>query len=70
MGRWRRRLGLHAVARSTSRIEDLTAGGEILISDSTLQSLQGKFQVGESQELNVKGIDESIVVHQIKGGVA
>jgi len=54
----------------TSRIEDLTAGGEILISDSTLHSLQGKFQVGESQELNVKGIDESIVVHQIKGGIA
>ncbi|MEH6635716.1 MAG: adenylate/guanylate cyclase domain-containing protein [Halioglobus sp.] len=53
----------------TSRIEDLTAGGEILISDSTLHSLQGEFQVGESQELNVKGIDESIVVHQIKGGI-
>jgi class 3 adenylate cyclase/CheY-like chemotaxis protein len=54
----------------TSRIEDLTAGGEILISDSTLRSLQGKFQVGDSQEVKVKGIDELIVVHQIQGGTA
>ncbi|RLA55107.1 MAG: adenylate/guanylate cyclase domain-containing response regulator, partial [Gammaproteobacteria bacterium] len=52
----------------TSRIEDLTAGGEILISDSTLRSLQGDFQVGDCQEVKVKGIDESIVVHQIQGG--
>ena len=50
----------------TSRIEDLTAGGEILASDSTLQNLRGKFHVSDSQELNVKGIDESIVVHKIR----
>ncbi len=51
----------------TSRIEDLTAGGEILVSDSTLKKLQGNFRVGHCQELNVKGIDQSIVVHQILG---
>ena len=50
----------------TSRIEDLTAGGEILVSDSTLQNLHGKFHVSDSQELKVKGIDESIVVHNIR----
>jgi class 3 adenylate cyclase len=50
----------------TSRIEDLSAGGEILISDSTLQSLQGNFRTGSSQELKVKGIEETIVVHQIQ----
>ena len=50
----------------TSRIEDLTAGGEILISDSTLHNLRGEFQVGDSQELKVKGIDQSVVVHQIQ----
>ncbi len=54
----------------TSRIEDMTAGGEILVSDSTLQGLQGSFQVGASQDLKVKGIDETIVVHQIQGGPA
>jgi len=51
----------------TSRIEDLTAGGGILVSDSTLKSLKGDFQVGDCQELKVKGIEESIVVHQILG---
>ena len=49
----------------TSRIEDVTGGGEILISDSTLQSLHGEFPLGRSQEINVKGIEETIVVHQI-----
>ena len=51
----------------TSRIEAITAGGEILISDSTLQSLKGSFALGRSQQVNVKGIDETIMVHQITG---
>ncbi|MGB1140388.1 MAG: adenylate/guanylate cyclase domain-containing protein, partial [Halioglobus sp.] len=51
----------------TSRIEDLTAGGEILISDSTRQDLTGNFSLGESQEINVKGIDETITVHKVTG---
>ena len=54
----------------TSRIEDLTAGGEILASESTLQGLQGEFQVGGSQQLKVKGIDETLVVYQIQGAGA
>jgi adenylate cyclase len=49
----------------TSRIEDKTAGGEILASDSTVGSLKGDFSIGASQEINVKGIDQSIQVHQI-----
>jgi class 3 adenylate cyclase/CheY-like chemotaxis protein len=52
----------------TSRIEDLCAGGEILVSDSTLEKLRGRFRVGRCQELSVKGIDQMIVVHQILGG--
>jgi class 3 adenylate cyclase len=51
----------------TSRIEDVTAGGEILAADSTLRSLAGTFRIGSSQEINVKGINQSIVVHQILG---
>jgi class 3 adenylate cyclase/CheY-like chemotaxis protein len=51
----------------TSRIEDLTAGGEILASDSTVHNLKGEFQLGDSQSVKVKGIDQSIVVHQILG---
>lgn len=49
----------------TSRIEDVTAGGEILIADSTLESLKGDYCTGECRELNVKGIDELLQVHQI-----
>ncbi|HEY6130892.1 MAG TPA: adenylate/guanylate cyclase domain-containing protein [Halioglobus sp.] len=51
----------------TSRIEDITGGGEIQISDSTLQSLKGNFSLGRSQQIQVRGIDETIVVHQITG---
>lgn len=51
----------------TSRIEDRTAGGEILVSDSTLQSLRGDYSMGDSREINVKGIDETILVHSITG---
>lgn len=51
----------------TSRIEDNTRGDEILISDSTLRSLKARFALGRSEEINVKGIDETIVVHQITG---
>lgn len=51
----------------TSRIEDITAGGEILISDSTLNSLTGHYTRGRSQQLNVRGIDQAIHVHQITG---
>ncbi len=51
----------------TSRIEDHTAGGEILISDSTLQGLRGAYRMGESREITVKGIDEVLRVHLVEG---
>jgi class 3 adenylate cyclase len=51
----------------TSRIEDIAAGGEILVSDSTLQQLTGSYRVGSSREVNMKGIGEAIMVHQILG---
>lgn len=49
----------------TSRIEDLTAGGEILVADSTLKSLRGSYSVGDSRTLSVKGIDQEVRVHRI-----
>ncbi len=51
----------------TSRIEDQAAGGEILIADSTLKSLKRRYALGRSQEINVRGIDEAIVIHQVTG---
>jgi len=51
----------------TSRIEDITAGGEILISSSTLRSLEGTVRTGASRKVKVKGIKQAIVVHQVLG---
>jgi class 3 adenylate cyclase len=51
----------------TSRIEDVTAGGEILISESTLHALAGSYTIGGSKELKVKGIDQLLQVHQLLG---
>ncbi len=51
----------------TSRIEDVTLGGEILISDSTLQSLKGAYLLSGSREIRVKGIDETLRVHKVAG---
>lgn len=51
----------------TSRIEDQTGGGEILISDSTLNSLKQEPTLGRSQSIKVKGIDETILIHELRG---
>jgi class 3 adenylate cyclase len=51
----------------TSRIEEFTAGGEILVSDSTLQKLQDKYSLGRSREEKVKGIDQPVLIHHIRG---
>jgi adenylate cyclase len=51
----------------TSRIEDYCAGGEILISDSTLSVLHREYTRGRSQDINVKGIEETILIHAITG---
>ena len=50
----------------TSRIEDLSAGGEILVSDSTLEKLTIDVLASDRKELKVKGIDQSIIVHRIQ----
>jgi len=51
----------------TSRIEDLSAGGEILVADTTLEKLTGNYAVTGTRELKVKGIDQLVVVHRIEG---
>jgi class 3 adenylate cyclase len=51
----------------TSRIEDLSAGGEILVADSTLDKLTTDYRVTDTRELKVKGIDQLVVVHRIEG---
>lgn len=51
----------------TSRIEDVSKRGQILISESTLKKLTGDYTVGEKQTLSVRGIEESVVVYAIEG---
>ena len=51
----------------TSRIEEFTEGGEILVSDSTLQSLTAQYSVKRSWEEKVKGIDQPVLIHQLEG---
>lgn len=51
----------------TSRIEDVSGPGEILISDSTLKKLPNRYAVGERRSLSVKGIAELVVVYPILG---
>lgn len=54
----------------TSRIEDVTAGGQIHISQSTLESLHREYAIGKSQKINVKGIEEVISIHEVQASEA
>ncbi|MFV0278394.1 MAG: adenylate/guanylate cyclase domain-containing protein [Parahaliea sp.] len=49
----------------TSRIEDHCAGGEILISQSTLDKLGGNYHVDKRRALKVKGINQEVVVYRL-----
>jgi class 3 adenylate cyclase len=51
----------------TSRIEDVALGGEILVSESTRQSLHEHYDFEDSREINVKGIEETLLIHKITG---
>jgi adenylate cyclase len=51
----------------TARIEEVTAGGETLASESTVQKLQQDYQLGECRQINAKGIDQPVITHQILG---
>jgi class 3 adenylate cyclase len=51
----------------TSRIEDVSERGQILISASTRDKLPGKYRYGEKQVLSVRGIEEHVVVYPVLG---
>ena len=50
----------------TSRIEDVTGGGEILLADSTRRALGAAYRFGEARTLRAKGIDESLTLHPLE----
>ncbi len=49
----------------TSRIEDKTRGGEVLISESTKNKLQDAYNISSSREIKVKGLTKPLLVHSI-----
>ncbi len=51
----------------TARIESRTAGGEILISGSTLDKVSGAYDIGPREEVQVKGINESVSIFRLLG---
>ena len=49
----------------TARIEARTKGGDVLVSGSTLDQLSLPYRAGPRQEVQVKGIDETISIYQL-----
>ena len=56
----------HAV-NVTSRIEDKTEAGEILVAQSTIEACQRPLQIGRQLELQPKGVRETIAVSAVVG---
>jgi class 3 adenylate cyclase len=53
----------------TARIESQTAGGDILVSQSTLEKLKLPVQLGRRQQARLKGINEPVTMHQVLGNL-
>jgi adenylate cyclase len=51
----------------TYRIESYTVGGQILISESTLEELSSIVKIGGQRELQLKGVRQSIIIYDITG---
>jgi class 3 adenylate cyclase len=54
----------------TSRIEDVTGRGEILLAESTRAALRRTYDFGAAREINARGIDERLTVYPLKAGQA
>ena len=50
----------------TSRIEDATGRGEILVADSTRRALGAAYRFGATRRLRAKGIDEALILHPLQ----
>jgi adenylate cyclase len=58
-------VGSHA--NLTSRVESYTIGGQILISEATLQETGPILQVGRSFEVEAKGVDKPLRLYEVRG---
>lgn len=51
----------------TGRIESFTVGSQILASEFTVAELAGQVSLGESIEVDAKGIEQTVRLHEISG---
>jgi adenylate cyclase len=51
----------------TARIEERTAGGEVLVSQSTLDKLSSSYSMGREERVQMKGIKGEVAIFQITG---
>src|SRR5438309_10748168 len=58
-------LGTHV--NLTSRIESYTVGGQILISEATLQAVGPILRIAQQMHIEAKGIDEPITLYDVRG---
>src|SRR5207248_4553746 len=58
-------LGTHV--NLTARIESYTIGGQILISESTLQDVGPILRIAQQMEIEAKGIDGPITLYDVRG---
>jgi adenylate cyclase len=58
-------LGTHV--NLTARIESYTIGGQILISESTLQDVGPILRIAQQMEIEAKGIDGLITLYDVRG---
>ena len=61
-----------AAVNLTSRLEACALGGQVLVSESTLNELEGDAEVGRRIELKVKGFDAAVNAYELiglKGGL-
>jgi class 3 adenylate cyclase len=50
-----------------SRIQALTAGGEIVVSDAVVAKVRGLVRVGPAEQVAVKGAAQPVTVHRLLG---
>ena len=51
----------------TGRIESYTVGGQILVSASTANALEGELELGDELKLGAKGFKEPVIVYDLLG---
>lgn len=51
----------------TARIESFTVGGQIMVSEYTINALEPEVSIAQSMEVDAKGIKQPVKIHEITG---